>query len=83
MDVPDIVKSSTARIENFDEQTIDREIVRSHSFYLTHCIGETPKRVFLHTVKTQMKCSMMLHFIRVDTVCKGKKHLQTKKDNFY
>ena len=29
MDVPDIVKSSTARIENFDEQTIDREIVRS------------------------------------------------------
>ena len=26
-DVPDIIKSSTARIENFDEDTIDREIV--------------------------------------------------------
>ena len=30
---------------------------------------ETPDRVVLQTVKTQMKCSMMLHFIRVCTVC--------------
>ena len=32
----------------------------------------SPKRVLLQTVKTQMKCSIMLHFIRVYTVCKGK-----------
>ena len=32
----------------------------------------TPKRVLLQTVKTQMKCSKLLHFIRVNTVCKGK-----------
>ena len=34
---------------------------------------ETPKEVLLQTVKTQMKCSIMLHFIGVYTVCKGKK----------
>ena len=28
---------------------------------------------YLQTVKTQMKCSIMLHFIRVYTVCIGKK----------
>ena len=35
---------------------------------LTLCILETPKRVLLQTVKTQMKCSIMLHFIRVFVV---------------
>ena len=34
---------------------------------LNPCIRETPKRVLLQTVKTQMKCSIMLHFIRVYT----------------
>ena len=34
-----------------------------------------PKRVLLQTVNTQIKCSMMLHFIRVFTVCKGKTDL--------
>ena len=33
------------------------------------CILETPKRELWQTVKTQMKCSIMLHFIRVCTVC--------------
>ena len=41
--------------------------------------GETPKRVLLQTVKTQMKCSIMLHFIRVYTVCKAKNDFQTKE----
>ena len=41
------------------------------------------KQVLLQTVKTQMKCSIMLHFIRVYTVCKGKKHLQTKKIQYF
>ena len=50
---------------------------------LTLCIRETPKRVLLQTVKTQMKCSIMLHFIRVYTVWKAKKDLQTKEYNFY
>ena len=39
----------------------------------TLCIRETPKWVLLQTVKTQMKCSIMLHFIWVYTVCKGNK----------
>ena len=43
---------------------------------LTLCILETPKReLVLQTVKTQMKCSKMLHFIRVYAFCKGKKDL--------
>ena len=37
---------------------------------LTLCVRESPKQVLLQTVKTQMKCSIMLHFIRVYTVCK-------------
>ena len=44
---------------------------------LSFVFGETTKRVLLQTVKTQMKSSMMLHFIRVYTVCKGKKDLRT------
>ena len=48
---------------------------------LTLCIRETHKRVLLQTVKTKMKCSIMLHFIRVYTVCKGQKDLQTKEYN--
>ena len=36
---------------------------------LTICIQEIPKQVVLRIVKTQMKRSTMLHFIRVYTVC--------------
>ena len=50
---------------------------------LTLCIQEFPKRVLLQTVKTQMKCSITLHFIRVYTVFKGEKDLQTKEYNFF
>ena len=53
------------------------------SEYLTLCILETPKRVLLQTVKTQMKSSIMLHFIRVYTVCKGKKDLQAIEYNIF
>ena len=52
---------------------------------LTLCIRETPKRVLLQTVKTQMKCSIssiMLHFIRVYNVCKGKKRSSDKIQYF-
>ena len=45
---------------------------------LTLYIRETTKQVLLQTVKTQMKCSIMQHFIKVYTVCKGKKDLKTK-----
>ena len=48
--------------------------------FLTLCIWESPKQVCLQTVKTQIKCSIMLHFIRVYTVCKGKTDLQTIED---
>ena len=34
--------------------------------------------MLLQTIKTQMKCSIMLHFISVYTVCKDKKDLLTK-----
>ena len=34
----------------------------------TLCILETPQRVFWQAVKTLMKCSIMLHFIRVCTI---------------
>ena len=44
---------------------------------------ETPKRVLLQIVKTQMKCRIMRHFNRVYTVCKGKKRpLDKKKIHF-
>ena len=43
------------------------------------CIRITPRRVLLQTVKTQTKCSIMLHFIRVYTVCKSKNYLQQNK----
>ena len=36
---------------------------------LTLCKLETPKLVLWQTVKTQMKCSIMLHFIRFFAVC--------------
>ena len=46
---------------------------------LTLCIQETPKRVLkMQTVKTQMKCNIILHFTRVFTVYNDKKDLQTK-----
>ena len=45
---------------------------------LTLCIGETPKRVILQTVRTQMKSSIMLLFIRVYTVFKVKKIFRRK-----
>ena len=50
---------------------------------LTLCIPEPHNGVLLKTVKTQMKCSIMLHFIWVYTVCKGKKDLQTKEYNIF
>ena len=37
---------------------------------LTLWIRETPKRVLWQTVKTKMKCSIVLHFIRVCTACR-------------
>ena len=50
---------------------------------LTHSCQKTPKRVLLQTVKSQMKCSMMLHFIRGYTVCKGKKDFQKKGNDIF
>ena len=54
-----------------------------HMSYQPFVFGETPKWVLLQTVKTQMKCSIMLHFIRVYTVCKGKKYLQTTRNKYF
>ena len=41
------------------------------------------KRVLLQAVKTLIKCSIMLHFIRVYTVCKGKKISSDKRIQIY
>ena len=49
---------------------------------VTLCIRETPKQVLLQTVKTRMKCHILQHFIRVYTVCQGKKDLHTKNTIF-
>ena len=51
--------------------------------FIALCIWETPKQVLLQTVKTKMKCIIMMHFIRVHTVCKGRKDLQTKEYNIF
>ena len=40
-------------------------VSRGHT--LTLCVLETSKRVLRQTGKTQMKCSILLHFIRVCT----------------
>ena len=45
----------------------------------TFCIMETPEGVLWQTVKTEMKCRIKQHFIRVCTVCKDKNDLQRKK----
>ena len=36
---------------------------------LNHLYAGIPKRLFWQTEETQMECSIMLHFIRVCTVC--------------
>ena len=51
--------------------------------YLAFVILEPLNGVFLQSVKAKMKCCIMGHFIRVYTVCKGKKDLQTKKYNIF
>ena len=66
---------------NNEVRVCNKALHCSTLYILTLCIWETPKRVLLQTVMTQMKCSIMLHFIRVYAVCKGKKDLQTKQYN--
>ena len=46
---------------------------------LNLCILETLKHLLWQTAKTQMKCSRMLHFIRVCIVCLDKKDLDGMK----
>ena len=63
---------------------LDKYLSKKETIHsLTLCIPETNKQVILQTVKIQMKCKIMLHFIRVYTVCKGKKDLQTKEYNIF
>ena len=45
---------------------------------LTLCIWKIPERLLLQTVKNQMECSMMLHFIRVYTTLKVRKIFRQK-----
>ena len=52
-------------------------------FILSLCIREILKPILLQSVKTKMKCSIMLHFIRVYTICKGKEDLQAKEYNIF
>ena len=53
--------------------------VWKYAFKINPLYSGTGWGVLLQTVKTKMKCSIMLHFIRVYTICKGKKDLQTKR----
>ena len=52
-------------------------------FFIPLYSMKPPKPILLQTVKTQMKCSKMLHFIRVYTVCKDKKIFRQKKISFF
>ena len=49
--------------------------------WLGTVILETSKWVLWQTVKTQMKCSIMLHFTRVCTVCLKKYIIKMQNDN--
>ena len=49
----------------------------------THWRPETSKRILWQTVKTQMKCRIRRHFIRVCTVCYDKIDLQRKNCNLF
>ena len=57
------VKLSMKEDLDYLKQRIDGKIL-----ILAHNIRKTYKWVFLQAVKTQMKCSMVLHFIRVYTI---------------
>ena len=46
---------------------------------LTFCIWKTHKQVLWQTVKTQIKCHILWHFIRFYTVCFGKDNLQGRQ----
>ena len=52
-----------------DTGVFNSEVLINQKYWLTPCIRETPKWVLLQTVKTQMNCGIVLHFIRVYTVC--------------
>ena len=45
--------------------------IHCRTFLVTLLYMATPKQVLWQTVKTQMKCSTMLHFIRICTVSSG------------
>ena len=48
---------------------------------LSHYRLKTPKKVFLQTVKTQMKWHRMWHFITVCTVCQDKIDIKRKEND--
>ena len=52
-------------------------------FKITLFIRESPKRVLSQTVKTQMKCSIMLPFIKSTLFVKVKKILRQKNAIFF
>ena len=73
--------SNLRNIKNFNKPIFLKIYSRSMKFQrisLTLCIRETPKWVLLQTVRTQMKCHILRHFIRVHTVCMGKKIFRQK-----
>ena len=59
------------------------KIYMSHDNCHNPLYSRTPKQVLLQTVKTQMKCSIMLHFIRVYTVFKDKKKIFRQKNTIF
>ena len=63
-------------------QTVSHDF-RQNCDCLAHCGRETTKRVPWQTVKTQMKCCILQHFIRVCTVLEDKNDLQRKRNIFF
>ena len=60
----------------FNAQSKPLGMIRVSPLY----IGKTCKQGLLQTVKTQMKCRTMWHFIRFYTVCYGKNRYPEKKN---
>ena len=76
-------KEAVWPVSTFCNSGFESITTKQANWLITLCIRETPKRVLLHTVKTQMKCSIMMHFIGVYTVCKVKKFFRQKKYIFW
>ena len=84
---PIVSATSTSKIKTKSKPILPSSLnlvwKETRDWQLTLWNQETLKWVFVQTVKTQMKCNIILHFISVYIVCKGQKDLQKKEYNIF